>query len=246
MDTIGQDITEGVFEERETDRKHPTYDSEMGFYNLIAEGKTEEAVQRWRTGPRSDDQVRGTLSENPLRNAQYHFVAMVTIVTRVCISHGMDQDLAYKTSDTFIRRADRLTTPSDVRSLQEQMIVRFSEMMTEQGKGTVNSRKIIQCLDYINEHLHENITVSELAEEVGLNETYLSKLFRKQTGYTVSEYVRKKKIEEACWLLRFTDKTSIEIAADLAFSSHSYFISVFRKVTNMTPKEYRDRNARTI
>ena len=52
--------------------------------------------------------------------------------------------------------------------------------------------------------------------------------------------MRNKKIEEACWLLKYTDKSSIEIATDLSFSSHSYFISVFKKVTGKTPKEYRN------
>ena len=92
------------------------------------------------------------------------------------------------------------------------------------------------------ERAHENITVSELAESVGLNETYLSKLFKKEMGCTVSEYIRDEKIEEACYLLSFTNKTSIEIATDLSFSSHSYFISVFKKVKGVTPKEYRNQH----
>lgn len=86
----------------------------------------------------------------------------------------------------------------------------------------------------------------ELAEHVNLNETYLSKLFKKEMGRTVSEFIRDKKIEEACWLLRFTDKSSIEIATDLSFSSHSYFISVFKKVMTITPKEYRNRQFRSL
>ena len=95
-------------------------------------------------------------------------------------------------------------------------------------------------MNYIPAHIHENITVSELAEVVGLNETYLSKLFKKEMKCTVSEYIRNEKIEEACWLLSYTDKSSIEIATDLSFSSHSYFISVFKKVKGVTPKEYRN------
>ena len=79
-----------------------------------------------------------------------------------------------------------------------------------------------------------------------LNETYLSKLFRKETGLSISEYIRNKKIEEAMALLRYSEKTSIEIATDLGFSSHSYFISVFKKVCGMTPKEYRNQHLRRM
>jgi AraC-like DNA-binding protein len=88
--------------------------------------------------------------------------------------------------------------------------------------------------------------MEELAGYVQLNETYLSKLFKKETGQSVSEFIRDKKVEEACALLRYSDKTSVEIAADMGFSSHSYFISIFKKVTGMTPKEYRDQYFRKL
>ena len=85
-----------------------------------------------------------------------------------------------------------------------------------------------------------------LAEYVQLNETYLSKLFKKETGQSVSEYIRDRKVEEAAALLRYSEKTSVEIATDLGFSSHSYFISIFKKVMGMTPKEYRDQYFRKL
>ena len=61
-------------------------------------------------------------------------------------------------------------------------------------------------------------------------------------GCTVSEYIRDEKIEEACYLLTFSNKTSIEIANDLSFSYNSYFISVFKKVKLITSNEYRNQN----
>jgi len=248
MANIEHDITNSLFTERENGDKHPTYDAEMAFYNMIADGKTDEMLKIWNSKavPRSDATVRGVLSTNPLRNSIYHFVAMVSVVTRVCIIHGLGQDVAYKTSDAFINRVDKLTRPEDVHKLQTEMIIYFSNLMASQAKSKPHSKQIVLCIDYINQNLHNNITVSELAEHVSLNETYLSKLFKKEMGCTVSEFIRDKKIEEACWLLRFTDKSSIEIATDLSFSSHSYFISVFKKVMTITPKEYRNRQFRSL
>ena len=122
----------------------------------------------------------------------------------------------------------------------------FAEYMHDSSTRVIQSKPILQCIDYIRQNIHKNITVSELAEKVALNETYLSKLFKKEVGHSVSEYIRNEKIQEACWLLKYTDKTSIEIATDLSFSSHSYFISVFKKVTGTTPKEYRNTNYREL
>lgn len=242
MPKFEDEIIKGVFEEREisADQKHPTFDSEMAFYNLVAEGKVDNLEERWNKSPAPDDRVRGVLSENPIRNAMYHFVSMVTMITRVCIIHGLEQDLAYKLSDNYIQRADKLGSTAEIKNIQYEMVTKFNDLMRDRVKMSVKSKQVIQCIDYINKNLHGTITVTDLANHVGLNETYLSKIFKREAGVTVSTYVRNKKIEEACWLLKFTDKSSIEIATDLSFSSHSYFISVFKKVTGKTPKEYRN------
>jgi YesN/AraC family two-component response regulator len=99
---------------------------------------------------------------------------------------------------------------------------------------------IIRAKRYIDENYHENIDRNDVAAVAFVTPNYLSKLFKKEMKCTVSEYIRNEKVEEACWLLSYTDKSSIEIATDLSFSSHSYFISVFKKVKKVTPKEYRN------
>ena len=155
---------------------------------------------------------------------------MTTIISRFCIAKGMPEDLAYKLSDVYIKGADELNSVDEIQNLQWSMVKNYTEYMMKRRAEGVTSKQIRECLSYIRKNIHSNITVSELAEVVDLNETYLSKLFKKEMKRTVSEFIRDEKIEEACWLLRYTDKTSIEIATDLSFSSHSYFISVFKKV----------------
>jgi len=246
MANIHDEFTQKLFQGREEEKKHPAFEGEMGLYNLIAEGKPER-IEEYRKGkPQSDAKERGVLSENPLRNVMYHFVAMTTMITRVCISHGLEQEIAYKMSDSYISRADKLSKPEQVREFQTEMIMGFAKTMQRRQKDAVHSVQIVKCMDYIGNHLHEKITMDDLAKHVNLNETYLSKLFRKETGLSVSEYIRDKKIEEAKGLLRFSEKTSIEIATDLGFTSHSYFISVFKKVTGETPKDYRNRTFRKM
>lgn len=233
------DLTKRLFDKRENEEKHPPYEQEMEFYHLISEGKLEE-LKKLRVGkPASDDKVRGVLSENPLRNSQYHFVVMISMITRKCIEAGLESDVAYEMSDIYISRADGAKTREEVNQIREEAIYGFTRTMSNLKKKAIYSKQIVLCLDYISENLHNNISVSELAEYVKLNETYLSKLFKKEMGISISEYIRIKKIEEAKGLLKYSDKTSIEIATDLGFSSHSYFISVFKKTVGMTPREYR-------
>jgi AraC-like DNA-binding protein len=109
----------------------------------------------------------------------------------------------------------------------------------------INSRQrisihCIKAIDYICDHLHEVITIQDVADYTGLDRTYLGKLFHRETGKSIAEYIRFRKVETAKNMLLYSDFSCAEIAGYLAFSSHSHFSSVFRKYTGMTPLEYRN------
>ncbi len=67
-----------------------------------------------------------------------------------------------------------------------------------------------------------------------------SRLFKQETGISVSDYIREKKIEKAQNLLKFCNYSLVEITNYLSFSSQSHFIQLFKDYTGMTPKKYRD------
>ena len=81
--------------------------------------------------------------------------------------------------------------------------------------------------------MKERITVEQLASEFVISASYLSRLFKKEFGVSVSTYVTKD-------LLKFSDYSMIEIANHLSFSSQSHFIQQFKEVVGITPKKYRD------
>ena len=81
--------------------------------------------------------------------------------------------------------------------------------------------------------------VEELAEYVDLNPSYLSRLFKKEVGTSISEYIRRQKLETAKNMLVYSEYRPAEIATTLAFPSQSYFTEIFHKYTGLTPKEYR-------
>jgi AraC family transcriptional regulator len=82
--------------------------------------------------------------------------------------------------------------------------------------------------------------ITELAQYTGLNPSYLSRLFRKETGITVTEYIKTRKIETAKNMLKYSEYLPSQIAAILAFPNQRYFIEVFKKRVGTTPKKYRD------
>ena len=100
----------------------------------------------------------------------------------------------------------------------------------------------LKSKEYIYAHIKERITIEEIADELGVSPSYLSRLFKKETGDSVSAYIRAQKIEMAKNMLRYSDYALSDIANRLSFSSQSHFIQQFKEQTGMTPKKYRDMN----
>ena len=82
------------------------------------------------------------------------------------------------------------------------------------------------------------ITLESLAGEVSLSPGYLSRLFKKEMGMSVSQYISMQKIETAKNMLRYSDYSPAQIASILGYPSQSYFTECFRKATSVTPKRF--------
>jgi len=106
------------------------------------------------------------------------------------------------------------------------------------------SLAVLRSMDYIDQHLHERITLKSLAHYTDTRDTYLSMLFKKEKGITISDYIRDTKIEASKVLLQYYDLSVTEIAEYLAFSSPSHFIKSFKNNTGVTPEIYRKNNFR--
>ena len=98
---------------------------------------------------------------------------------------------------------------------------------------------IRQVITYIDEHLEDNLSRAELAELVHLNEDYLTRLLKKQTGYGLKEYITNERMIRAKELLKNTNLSVSLIAVKSGFTNFSYFSQLFRKEVGMTPNEYR-------
>ena len=106
-------------------------------------------------------------------------------------------------------------------------------------KSTAYSKHVTSTMQYIRDHLNEELNLSGIASYVCLNASYLSALFHEETGMTVMDYIQECRVEWAENLLRFSDYSILEISNITSFSSQSYFGAVFRKRTGLTPGEYR-------
>ncbi|WNB91104.1 AraC family transcriptional regulator [Bacillus sp. NEB1478] len=101
---------------------------------------------------------------------------------------------------------------------------------------------IQKTLDYIEENLHERITLEELAELACFSPFHYHRVFHFLVGETVMEYVRKRRLTHAAQRLLNSDDKVIDIALDLGFHYHESFNRAFKKFFGVSPREYRDTN----
>lgn len=99
---------------------------------------------------------------------------------------------------------------------------------------------IRHAIRFIEENLSSvDLGLSQVSRAVGLSDTYCSQLFKKEVGTGISTYISHKRIARAKVLLRDTRLTAAEISRQVGFMSAGYFGQVFRKVTGLTPQQYR-------
>ncbi|MEC0091180.1 helix-turn-helix domain-containing protein [Paenibacillus macquariensis] len=183
----------------------------------------------------------GTLSKRShLRSRKNIAICAIAVAVRAGMEGGLYTELAYRLSDTYIQHIEDLM---DVRSVETAMIDAFldiADRVSENRKGNV-SKPIAQCREYIFNHLYEAIPILELAQLTGLTGTYLSSLFKKETGLTITNFIHQEKVEEAKKLLDFTSESVSTIATRLNYYDQTHFIKSFKKHAGVTPKQYRDR-----
>ncbi len=230
-------MAQTLFHQRESNRYHLAYDHELSFYDAVRKGDIDSVKKLML--PLTNETL-GHLSDDPLRNLQYHFIITAAFITRFCIEGGVDSEFAYTLSDLYIQKADHCKTCEDVAALHKEMIFDLTKRMHDLQYKNRLPKHIVVCIDYINSHLHERFSIHDLAETVSLHPNYLCSSFKKETGTTLAHFIRLQRINTAKNLLKYSDQSCLEICHVLAFSSHSHFISTFKKEVGMTPREYRN------
>lgn len=224
---------------------HRPLEEEYSFYSAVSSGDIAFVQENCKKSAFANPDGMGILSLTPLTNIKYHFVITAAMITRHCVAAGMELEQAYRLSDFYILKMDSCNSIDAISQLHDNMVLDFTGKMLLLKKSSVISKPIIICMDYIYKHINSRITVQVLADYTNLSPSYLSRLFKKELGISISDYIREKKIEKAENLLKYSDYSLIEIATYLAFSSQSHFIQTFEKFVGLTPKKYRDHYYRT-
>ena len=132
-----------------------------------------------------------------------------------------------------------MTAVQEIVNLNYRLVMDYTERMEHLLYGHANSPLVTEVISYLRRHLSEPVSVEKLARHLGRGRSRLSTDFKKETGEKLSDFILKQKIEEAKRLLAYSDKSCVDIALYLGFSSQSHFTRTFKKIALTTPNEYR-------
>ena len=216
------------------------YDQEKQFLSMIRNGDTKNIMTAFEklSGPEAlSDFSKETLNYY----ASGYGLAILKALSRKAAE---ESGLSVITIDEITQKYTQLSSATNNADLQTRYQI---DMIVELTKAVHNhklsldkySPPIQRVMEYINLHLGNHISNDDLAANASMSISHLSKVFKKETGGTMTEYIALMRCKKAAGLLKKTDLPVQEISSYVGYSDNNYFVKVFKKIYDLTPSEYR-------
>lgn len=220
-------ISAAIMEER--------YAQENGLIEAVKQGQTrkiETFLSRISAGA-FEQRVA-----DPVRNVKNYCIITNTLLRKAAEQGGVHPVYIDSISSAFALRIEQLSSPAAGNALIGEMALNYCRLVREHAtKGY--SAPIQKAIIMIEGNLAGELTLTRLAGELNVNSSYLSALFKKETGMTVTDYIARRRIHHSRHLLK-TTRLQVQTVGQLCgFEDVHYFSKVFKRITGLTPKQYR-------
>ena len=177
--------------------------------------------------------------DDPLRNAKNYSIIMNTLLRKAAEQGGVHPYYLNRMSSDFAKKIESLSSLSKHQDLMINMFHSYCRLVRKysmKSYSPVVQKKIL----IIDSDHSADISLISLAKSQNISAGYLATIFKKETGKTISEYLREKRVNHAKYLLRTTKLQIQAIALQCGIIDMQYFSKLFKKETGKTPKEYRE------
>lgn len=211
------------------------YKIENDFIDAVAHGLSHKAMTL--TSDTSFFSMEKRLSD-PVRDIKNYNIVLNILLRKAAEAGGVHPFHLDSLSSKYSRKIELITSCHAGRSLQKEMIHKYCLLVKNHSvKGY--SLLIQKVLTRIDTDLTADLSLHTHSELLNVNASYLSSLFKKEVGMTLTEYVTKKRIEYAIFLLNSTHLQIQTVAQSCGMPDVNYFTKTFKKLVGKTPKEYR-------
>ena len=176
---------------------------------------------------------------DPVRNGKNYCIIMNTLLRKGAEQGGVHPLYLDSVSSNFAMEIEQMTSEKAIYELMQNMFRTYCVLVKKHStKGF--SAPVQKTITYIDSDIGANISTSMLANMQKVSASYLSSIFKKETGKSITEYINLKRVEMAKDLLKKTNLQVQTIAQHCGIMDMNYFSKVFKKYTGKTPKEYRE------
>ncbi len=211
------------------------YSSENQFMKAISQGqyhKTELMLSNLTTVHFEQRAI------DPIRNLQNYCIIMNTLLRKAAEAGSVHPLYIDRLSSEFAKKIETLTSREGVTKLQRDMVRKYCLLVKNHSmKGY--SQLIQKVIIRIDMDLTKDLSLNAMSLEFNVNASYLSNLFKKEIGTTLTEYVNRKRVEHGLLLLNSTPLQIQTIAQYCGIPDINYFTKMFKKIVGKTPSEYR-------
>lgn len=216
------------------------YDKEKKLTFAIMTGNLEEARMYL-------NEILGHIffaSSHNLDSIKIHAMELTVMISRAALDAGADMNSVYLLNTEYINDFLKLDNIEDVCFVLTDILNRFTEeaFKPEQVKHV---DLLSKAVSYISTNYMHKISLEDVADHIYLSPSYLCKIFKDEMKMNFSTYLNKVRVEKGKILLLSEQLTITEIAILVGFCDQSYFNKVFKKVTGLTPKKYREQSGIT-
>lgn len=214
------------------------YVNEDKITNAIASGDENKVHELNATVTKIFDSFSNRIPGNPLRSAKNICFVFNTVCRIAAHKGGVHPFYLNDISEKYALLIERQSTLQGLHQLVTDMTHEYCQLVISVSTAGY-SPMIKQTADYILLNLGYPIALSQIAESIGTNPSYLSRKFKQETGMTITDYINFRRISVAKQYL-VTPKLAItDIALMSGFNDLNYFIRVFKKVVGETPSQFR-------
>lgn len=210
------------------------YKLEKEILNAVEKGLKEEALKLEKS---FHFQASHRAPNNLLRANKNVVFSFNTLLRVACERGGVSPIYISSVSDKFAILIENISTLAQMDAMATKMISEYCDLVNEYSTNGY-STSIKKAINYINLNFKNPISLNIIADDININPSHLSRQFKKETKTTITEYINKKRIDEAKFLIEQNNYSITEIALMVGFESYTYFGKVFKDVTSLTSREY--------
>ena len=224
------------------------YDIENSFIRMVREGNVEEL----RTA--ISEMIHFSSNNDPslflefyAKNASSGMSVLRTLTRKAAEEAGVNVVTIDRITQSAVQKINTETNTERITKITFEMVIKLAEEARKARSLFSNlSPAISRCVDYIRLHYPEEISLSVLIDIAAMSKANLTRRFLKETGYTISSFIRDTRCYHAKKLLEKTELSIKEISSYVGYEDYNYFTKVFRSVTNLTPSEYRSKHSKRL